>query len=47
MTEVKGYHAHIYYNAQTKPAAAKLRETIGAKFAAASLSYGGAHEISD
>jgi len=34
MTDVKGYHAHIYYDAQTKPAAARLRETIGDKFAA-------------
>jgi aromatic ring-cleaving dioxygenase len=33
MTEVKGYHAHVYYNAQTKPAAARLRETIVGKFA--------------
>jgi len=33
MTEVKGYHAHVYYDAQTKPVAAKLRETIGDKFA--------------
>ena len=28
MTEVKGYHAHVYYNGDTKPAAAKLREAI-------------------
>ena len=33
MTEVKGYHAHVYYNAATKPAAARLRETIVGKFA--------------
>ena len=32
MTELKGYHAHIYYNAETKPLAAKLRETIIGKF---------------
>jgi DOPA 4,5-dioxygenase len=32
MTENKGYHAHVYYNAETKPAAAKLREAIIAKF---------------
>jgi aromatic ring-cleaving dioxygenase len=32
MTEVKGYHAHVYYNPDTKPAAAKLRETIIGKF---------------
>ena len=33
MTEVKGYHAHVYYNAETKPTAAKLREAIIGKFA--------------
>jgi len=32
MTELKGYHAHVYYNAETKPLAAKLRETIIGKF---------------
>jgi aromatic ring-cleaving dioxygenase len=32
MTELKGYHAHVYYNAETKPKAAKLRETIIGKF---------------
>ena len=33
MTENKGYHAHIYYNAETKPVAEKLRQTIAGKFA--------------
>ena len=33
MTELKGYHAHVYYNADTKPVAAQLRETIISKFA--------------
>jgi aromatic ring-cleaving dioxygenase len=33
MTENRGYHAHIYYNPETKPAAERLRDTIGAKFA--------------
>jgi DOPA 4,5-dioxygenase len=33
MTELKGYHAHVYYNAETKPVAARLRETILDKFA--------------
>ena len=33
MTENKGYHAHIYYDAATKPKAAKLRETLAGKFA--------------
>ena len=32
MTEVKGYHAHVYYNSESKPAAAKLREAIIGKF---------------
>jgi aromatic ring-cleaving dioxygenase len=32
MSENKGYHAHVYYNAATKPAAAKLRETLIGKF---------------
>jgi len=32
MTEVKGYHAHVYYNPETKPAAEKLRGTIIGKF---------------
>ncbi|MGD1877923.1 MAG: DOPA 4,5-dioxygenase family protein [Kiloniellaceae bacterium] len=29
---ITGYHAHIYYDAQTKPAAAALREAIEARF---------------
>ena len=32
MSENRGYHAHVYYNADTKPAAAKLRETLIEKF---------------
>ena len=28
MSEIKGYHAHVYYNAETKAKAAALRETI-------------------
>ena len=32
MTQLKGYHAHVYYNAATKPAAAKLRDAIISKF---------------
>jgi aromatic ring-cleaving dioxygenase len=32
MTELKGYHAHVYYDASTKPAAEKLRETLIGKF---------------
>ena len=33
MTELKGYHAHVYYDAATKPVAERLRETIVGKFA--------------
>ena len=33
MSEIQGYHAHVYYDAETKPTAAKLRETILDKFA--------------
>jgi DOPA 4,5-dioxygenase len=29
---VRGFHAHIYYDPTTKPAAATLREAIGARF---------------
>src|SRR5205814_10633851 len=32
MTETKGYHAHVYYDAATKPKAARLREAIIGKF---------------
>jgi DOPA 4,5-dioxygenase len=28
MTEVKGYHAHVYYNAETRKIAEALRNTI-------------------
>ena len=28
--KIDGYHAHVYYNAETRPRAAKLRETIAA-----------------
>ena len=30
--EVDGYHAHVYYNPETLPAATKLRETLAANF---------------
>src|SRR3984885_16007633 len=33
MSELKGYHAHVYYDAETKPPAARLRETIIGRFA--------------
>lgn len=29
---VTGYHAHVYYDAETKPIAAELREAIAAAF---------------
>ena len=32
MSENKGFHAHVYYNAETKAKAAKLSETLSAKF---------------
>jgi DOPA 4,5-dioxygenase len=32
MTEVKGYHAHVYYDAATRPIAERLRDTIISKF---------------
>jgi DOPA 4,5-dioxygenase len=35
--QIKGYHAHIYYGPQTKEAAARLRQGIGAAFPAAVL----------
>jgi aromatic ring-cleaving dioxygenase len=33
MTELKGYHAHVYYDQTTRPAAERLREAIIDKFA--------------
>src|SRR5260221_4044784 len=32
MSEIKGYHAHVYYDPDTKPTAARLRETLIGKF---------------
>ncbi len=29
---IEGYHAHVYYDPGTKPAAQRLREAIGARF---------------
>ncbi|WP_299397004.1 DOPA 4,5-dioxygenase family protein [Pelagibius sp.] len=29
---IRGYHAHVYYDADSKPAAAALREAIEARF---------------
>jgi len=33
MNEIKGYHAHVYYNPTTRPLAERLRDTIIGKFA--------------
>jgi DOPA 4,5-dioxygenase len=32
ISEIHGYHAHVYYDAESKPAAAALREAIEARF---------------
>jgi DOPA 4,5-dioxygenase len=32
MAELKGYHAHVYFDAATKPVAERLRDTIIGKF---------------
>lgn len=29
---ISGYHAHVYYDAASKPRAARLRETVEARF---------------
>jgi len=33
MTEIKGYHAHVYFDPTTRPMAERLRDTIIDKFA--------------
>ena len=33
MTELKGYHAHVYYDPATRPTAERLRDTIISRFA--------------
>ena len=33
MTKVKGYHAHVYFDAGTRPAAERLRDTLVGMFA--------------
>jgi aromatic ring-cleaving dioxygenase len=33
MSEIKGYHAHVYYDADTRKIAEDLRETIISRFA--------------
>lgn len=32
MSENRGFHAHVYYNPETKPVAARLREALIEKF---------------
>jgi len=32
--QIEGYHAHIYYDAETRPIAERLRHEIGERFAA-------------
>jgi len=36
--QINGYHAHVYYNTETKPTAERLAEAIGKKFA---VEFGG------
>ena len=33
MTDVTGYHAHVYFDAATRPVAERLRDTIAGRFA--------------
>ncbi|HVC61794.1 MAG TPA: DOPA 4,5-dioxygenase family protein [Acetobacteraceae bacterium] len=33
MTDVNGYHAHVYFDATTRPVAERLRDTIAGRFA--------------
>jgi aromatic ring-cleaving dioxygenase len=33
MTEIKGYHAHVYYDPATRPTAERLRDTLISSFA--------------
>jgi len=33
LSATQGYHAHIYYDAETRPIAERLREAIGNRFA--------------
>ena len=32
MTDVNGYHAHVYFNPATRPVAERLRDTIAGRF---------------
>ena len=39
MATVKGYHAHVYFDAATRPIAERLRDTIAGKFAVESGAF--------
>ena len=39
MTEVRGYHAHVYFDAATRPVAERLRATIVDMFAVESGAF--------
>jgi DOPA 4,5-dioxygenase len=39
MTEVKGYHAHVYFDAATRPVAVQLRDTLASMFAVESGAF--------
>lgn len=41
LMQVNGYHAHVYYDTETKPIAQRLASAIGDKF---SLKFGGFHD---
>lgn len=32
MPEITGYHAHVYYDAESRPRAARLRDAVDARF---------------
>ena len=40
-TQVNGYHAHVYYDAETKPIAERLAAAMGDKF---NVRFGGFHD---
>ena len=40
-TRVNGYHAHVYYDTETKPIAERLAEAIGRQF---TVKFGGFHD---
>ena len=39
--EIRGYHAHVYYDPATRPHAERLAETIGKEFP---VQFGGLHD---